>query len=84
MCNACQHNRHVATNCDMLTITLFIDKYKLNISNEEKDKLEHDWLESWRGALRNPSKTPRRIMRVYIDYLDILVDALDNQICWDC
>jgi hypothetical protein len=23
-------------------------------------------------------------MRVYIDYLDISVGALDNQICWDC
>jgi hypothetical protein len=68
----------------MLAIALFIEKYKQNISNEEKDKLEHDWLERWRGALRNPSKTPCHIMRVYIDYLDISVDALDDQICWDC
>jgi hypothetical protein len=68
----------------MLTIALFIEKYKQNISNKEKDKLEHDWLERWRGALGNPSKNPRRVMRAYINYLDILVDALDNQICWDC
>ena len=68
----------------MLAIALFIEKYKQNISNKEKDKLEHDWLEHWRGALGNPSKTPRRVMCAYIDYLDILVDALDNQICWDC
>jgi hypothetical protein len=84
MSNVCRHAAHVATNCDMLVIALFIEKYKKNTSNKEKDKLEHDWLEHWCGVLGNPSKTPPRIMRAYIDYLDILVDALDNQICWDC
>jgi hypothetical protein len=68
----------------MLAIALFIEKYKRNISNKEKDKLEHDWLKHWRGVLGNPSKTPRHVMQAYIDYLDILVDALDDQICWDC
>jgi hypothetical protein len=68
----------------MLAITLFIKKYKWNISNKEKDKLEHDWLERWHGALGNPSKTPRRIMLACINYLDISMDALDDQICWDC
>ncbi len=84
MCDACRRARHVATNCNMLAITLFIEKYKRNISNKEKDKLEHDWLNHCRGALGNPSKTPRRVMRANIDYLDISVDALDDQICWDC
>jgi hypothetical protein len=68
----------------MLAIALFIKKYKRNISNKEKDKLEHNWLKRWCGALGNPSKTPCRIMRAYIDYLGISVDALDSQICWDC
>jgi hypothetical protein len=84
VCDACRHAGHVATNWDMLAITLFIKKYKRNISNEEKDKLEHNWLEHWRGALGNPSKTPRHIMRVYIDYLDISVGTLDDLIFWDC
>jgi hypothetical protein len=68
----------------MLAIALFIKKYKRNISNKKKDKLEHDWLKRWRGALGNPSKTPRCIMRVYIDFLNILVNALEDQIFWDC
>jgi hypothetical protein len=68
----------------MLAITLFIEKYKRNISNKEKDKLEYDWLERWHRVLGNPSKTPRHVMRAYINYLNILVDALDNLICWDC
>jgi hypothetical protein len=71
----------VATNCDMLAIALFIKKYKRNISNEEKDKLEHDWLKCWHKVIRNPSKTPCHVMRAYIEYLDVSVDALDNQIC---
>jgi hypothetical protein len=81
MCDAYRHGGHVTTNCNMLTIALFIKKYKQNISNKEKDKLEHDWLERWRGALGNPSKTPHRVMWAYINYLDISVDALDDQIC---
>ncbi len=75
----------MATDCNMLAIALFIEEYKRNMSNEEKDKqLEHDWLKHWCGALRNPSKTSCRIMRAYIDYLYILVGALNDHICWDC
>ncbi len=74
----------MATNYDMLAIALFIEKYKQNILNKEGDKVEHDWLEHWHGALGNPSKTLCHVMQAYIDYLDILVGALNDQICWDC
>jgi hypothetical protein len=49
-----------------------------------KDKLELKWLQRWQGELGNPSWKPRRVMKVYINLLDILGDTLDEQMCWEC
>jgi hypothetical protein len=38
----------------------------------------------WRSALGNPTKKPRRVMKTYLDLLDITMDDLDDQMCWDC
>ncbi len=49
-----------------------------------KDKIEFKWLAHWKGLLRNPTKKPCWVVKTYINLLDILVDALDKQMCWDC
>ncbi len=49
-----------------------------------KEKIESEWLAQWKGSLGNLTKKPRRVMKTYIDLLDITVDALDKQMCWDC
>jgi hypothetical protein len=49
-----------------------------------KEKTESEWLARWKGLLRNLIKKPHRVMKTYIDLLDITVDALDKQMCWDC
>ena len=49
-----------------------------------KDKIEMDWLARWRSVIGNPTKKPRRVMKTYLDLLDITVDDLDDQMCWDC
>ena len=49
-----------------------------------KDKIETDWVARWRLVIGNPTKKPRRVMKTYLDLLDITVDDLDNQMCWDC
>ena len=49
-----------------------------------KDKLELEWLQCWQGELGNLSWKPCRVMKAYIDLLDILVDTLDEQMCWEC
>ncbi len=71
-------------NCDVLAIALFIEKYKRDIPEEMKDKIQSDWLARWKGLLGNPSKKPRRVMKAYIDLLDISVDKLDDAMCWEC
>ena len=84
ICDACRRKGHVAANCDVLAIALFIEKYKRDLSNDAKDRIETGWIERWRTAVGNPTKTPRRVMKAYLDLLDLSVDDLDEQMCWDC
>jgi hypothetical protein len=84
ICDACRRTGHVAANCDVLAIALFIEKYKRELSDDVKDRIESDWVARWRSAIRNPKKNPRWVMKTYLDLLDITVDDLDEQMCWDC
>ena len=84
ICDACRRTGHVAANCDVLAIALFIEKYKQDLSDDVKDRIESDWVAHWRSAIGNPKKNPRRVMKTYLDLLDTTVDDLDEQMCWDC
>ena len=84
ICDACRRTGHVAANCDVLAIALFIEKYKRDLSDDVKDRIETDWVARWRSAIGNPTKKPRRVMKTYLDLLDITMDDLDDQMCWDC
>jgi hypothetical protein len=74
----------MAANCDMLAMVIFLDKYKRDMLDDMKDKMELEWLEHWKGALGNPSRKPHHVMKAYLDLLDISVNNLDEQMCWDC
>jgi len=84
ICDACRRSGHIAAQCDMLAIAIFIEKYKKEASADMKDKIEEAWLARWKSELGNPSKKPRRVMKAYIHYLDSTVDAIDEQMCWEC
>ncbi len=84
VCNACRCTGYVAANCDVLAIALFIEKYKRDLLEDVKDKIESEWVAHWRSAIRNPKWNPRQVMKTYLDLLDITVDDLDKQMCWDC
>ncbi len=84
ICDACRRMGHVAANCDVLAIALFIEKYKRDLSDDVKDRIKKDWVARWRLAIGNPMKKPRQVMKTYLDLLDIMVDDLDDQMCWDC
>ncbi len=64
-------------NCNVLAIALFIEKYKRDIPDNMKDKIKLKWLACWKGLLKNLTKKPCRVMKTYIDLMDILVNALD-------
>ena len=84
ICDACRRTGHVGANCNVLAIALFIEKYKWDLSDDVKDRIESDWVAHWHLAIGNPKKNPHRVMKTYLDLLDITVDDLDEQMCWDC
>ena len=84
ICDACCRTGHVAANCDVLAIALFIEKYKRDLLDDVKDRIETDWVAHWHSAIGNPTKKPRWVMKTYLDLLDITMDDLDDQMCWDC
>jgi hypothetical protein len=68
----------------MLAMAIFLEKYKREMSDDTKKKERTEWLARWKGDLGNPSRKPRRIMKAYLDLLDMAVDNLDDQLCWEC
>ena len=79
ICDACHRTGHIAANCDVLSIALFLEKYKQDLSNEMKDNIETKWVECWRLVIGTQSKKPCRVMKTYLDLLDISsVDDLDD------
>jgi hypothetical protein len=68
----------------MLAMAIFLEKYKRNMPEDMKDKVESAWLERWKGSLGNPSRKPCRVMKAYLDPLDTSLDEVDEQMCWEC
>jgi hypothetical protein len=84
-CKPCKCIGHPAAMCDMLAQALFLEKYMKHLLNDAtKERVETAWLNRWRLLLGNPSCTPRTVMRVYLDKMDMMVEDLDGQLCWDC
>ena len=83
ICEACRRTGHVAATCDVLAMALLLEKYKRDMDDDSKDRLESAWIQRWQGTLGS-DKRPRRVLRTYVDLLDITVDDLDEAICWDC
>jgi hypothetical protein len=54
------------------------------MSDNTKNKVEMEWLPCWKCDLGNPSRKPWHIMKAYLDLLDMTVDDLDDQMCWEC
>jgi hypothetical protein len=83
-CVACKCRGHPAANCDMLAMALFLEKYNRLINSADRDKIEAAWLQWWKDNLGNPSRLPRKVMKAYLDYMDILAEMLDDQMDWEC
>jgi hypothetical protein len=68
----------------MLAIALFLEKYTRSIAHADRDKIETAWLQRWKDKLGNPSFMPRKVMKTYLEYMDISAEILDAQMDWDC
>jgi hypothetical protein len=68
----------------MLPMAIFLENYKREMSDNMKNKVETEWLTRWKGDLCKPSRKPWCIMKAYLDFLDMTVNDLDDQMCWEC
>jgi hypothetical protein len=63
----------------MLAMALFLDWYTRSMGSADRDKIEKAWLLRWTDTLGNPSRLPRKVMKAYLDYMDISAETLDDQ-----
>jgi hypothetical protein len=85
VCEVCKWQGHSATNCDMLAMALFLEKYvKVLMTPTTRDRIEAAWLQRWKETLGNPRHLPHKVQKGYLDSLDILADMLNGQMDWEC
>jgi hypothetical protein len=84
-CEACKRIGHKATNCDMLAMALFVDRYaKASLAESDRSDIETKWLARWKERLGLPARTPKQVMHAYCDTMNITSDMLDMAMDWDC
>ena len=58
----------------MLAAAICLERYmKHDLTTSSWDSIEKDWLKRWTERLGNPDRTPRQVMRTYVEDLDITV-----------
>ena len=67
----------------MLAMALFLEKYNKLLTHTDRDKIESAWLACWKENLGHPTRLPRKVMRAYLEQMDISEDILDFQMDWD-
>jgi hypothetical protein len=57
---------------------------KQTLTDHNQAKLEDTWLQHWKVQLGQPSCTPGKMLRAFLENMDVWLDDLDNQMCWGC
>ena len=84
-CEARKQVCHSAATCDVLAQALFLTKYmKYTLDDKAKANLEAAWLDRWSSKLGAPSHSPGMVMQAYLDDMDLTLDDLNAQMCWEC
>ncbi len=69
----------------MLATAICLECYmKRDMSDSVRDAIVKDWLARWKVRPDNPDRTPRQVLRAYVEELDINVAGLDEAMEWDC
>ena len=69
----------------MLATAICLERYmKRDMSDSVWDAIEKDWLARWKDRLDNPDRTPRQVLRAYVEELVITVAGLDEAMEWEC
>jgi hypothetical protein len=85
ICDACKCRGHPDSQCDLLAQAIFLTKYmKHSLTDLARGKMEEAWLKCWKDKLGHPNRTPGKVLRAYLNNMDMSIDELDHQMCWDC
>ncbi len=69
----------------MRAMVICLERYmKRDLSSTVWDTIKQDWVARWKECLGNPNKTPRQVLRAYVEDLDITVARLDEAMEWEC
>ncbi len=69
----------------MLATAICLERYMTkDLSSSTRNLIEKEWPQRWTNRLGNPERTPRQVMRTYVDDLDITLATLDNAMDWEC
>ena len=55
-----------------------------SLTDQVRGKLEEAWLKQWKEQLGHPSRTQGKVLRTFLDNMDMSIDELDHQMCWEC
>jgi hypothetical protein len=85
VCDACKQRGYSATNSNMLVVALFLEKYvKVLMTPTTCNRIEAAWLQCWKENLGNPHMLSCKVLKAYLNLLDISADMLDDQMDWEC
>ena len=85
ICDACKRRGHPTSQYDLLAQVIFFTKYmKHSLTDVAQGKLEEAWLKRWKEKLGHPNCTPGKVLWTFLDTMDISIDELVQQMCWDC
>jgi hypothetical protein len=57
---------------------------KHSLTDLARGKFKEVWLKRWKEKLGHPNCTPGKVLQAFLDTMDISIDELDQQMCWDC
>jgi hypothetical protein len=74
-----------ANVCNILALALLLEKYiKQFLSDDDRHKIESNWLCTWKDKLAQPQRSPTQVLKAYCTALDITMDHLNLAMDWEC
>ena len=69
--------------CPHLALAIILDLYKSQMSAEEKQKVEDNWVKRWKPQT-NVNTRPRALLTSYIEESGIPLEQLEEEMDWAC
>ena len=82
-CDACVRYGHTAAQCNLLAMSIYINKYMRDITPEIVKTVEKNWAERNGQWLGKGVEAPSKVSKCYTDGVQITLLELEEQTDWD-